>query len=231
MRITQPFFIMGLIALIAFSSTSAAQAVTLSGGSVKVVNGSSTTLDISLDNVPTGLSGYNVSVAIADPVVAQITGISFPSWVGVHQDSGADTDSVWMKGVDLARTIESGSTGIILGSLTMRGDQTGLSAVVITVTKLDDDAGGIISPTIVPGQIKVIPRVVILPGQAALPTDPASDDLYEDLNGNGRIDFNDVVLYFNHIEWIEVSEPVPYFDYNGNTRIDFDDVVDLFWGI
>jgi hypothetical protein len=59
-------------------------------------------------------------------------------------------------------------------------------------------------------------------------TDPDSDGLYEDLNGNARKDFNDVVLMFNQMQWIAVNEPVSAFDFNGNGRIDFNDIVKLF---
>ena len=63
---------------------------------------------------------------------------------------------------------------------------------------------------------------------ALLPTDPDNDGLYEDLNGNGRRDFADVVLYFNQMNWIAENEPVSAFDYNGNGRIDFSDLILLF---
>jgi len=73
----------------------------------------------------------------------------------------------------------------------------------------------------------VIPQV---PGYPA-PTDPNGDGLYEDLNGNGRPDFNDVVVFFNNMEWIGVQNGFRYFDFNGNGRIDFNDVVRLFEGM
>ena len=67
--------------------------------------------------------------------------------------------------------------------------------------------------------------VVALPGQTPLPTDPDKDGLYEDLNGNGRLDFADVVLFFDQMDWITANEPVTAFDMNGNGRIDFNDIV------
>jgi PKD repeat protein len=71
--------------------------------------------------------------------------------------------------------------------------------------------------------------VIALPGYTNNPpTDPDGDCIYEDLNGNGRLDFADVVLYFNQMEWIAVYEPVSAFDLNGNGRIDFADIVKLF---
>jgi hypothetical protein len=65
-------------------------------------------------------------------------------------------------------------------------------------------------------------------GAPAPPTDTDGDGLYDDVNGNGRPDFADVVLYFNLMDWIAGNEPVGCFDYNENGRIDFADVVWLF---
>jgi TolB protein len=65
-------------------------------------------------------------------------------------------------------------------------------------------------------------------GQARMPTDPDQDTLYEDLDGDGRKSFNDVVLFFEKMEWIAGNEPLAPFDMNGNGRIDFDDVVRVF---
>jgi parallel beta-helix repeat protein len=73
---------------------------------------------------------------------------------------------------------------------------------------------------------RVIPRS--LPGYSSPPTDPDGDGIYEDLNGNDRLDFADVVLYFNQITWIAANEPIAAFDLNHNNRIDFADIVALF---
>ena len=72
------------------------------------------------------------------------------------------------------------------------------------------------------------PVVVALPGGTTLPSDTNADGKYDDVNGNGRADFADVVLYFNQMTWIAANEPIAAFDYNGNGRIDFADVVWLF---
>jgi len=71
-------------------------------------------------------------------------------------------------------------------------------------------------------------NVIPLPGYTNPPTDPDSDGIYEDLNANGRLDFADIVLYFNYMQWIAANEPIAAFDLNGNGRIDFADIVTLF---
>ena len=67
-----------------------------------------------------------------------------------------------------------------------------------------------------------------IPGAALPSTDPDFDVLFDDVNGNGRRDFADVVLYFNQMSWISGNEPVGLFGYNDNGRIDVADVVWLF---
>ena len=70
--------------------------------------------------------------------------------------------------------------------------------------------------------------LLLVPGGTHLPTDTNADRKYDDVNGNDRRDFADVVLYFNQMSWIAANEPLSAFDYNGNGRIDFADVVWLF---
>ncbi|HPX72363.1 MAG: Chagasin family peptidase inhibitor I42 [Euryarchaeota archaeon ADurb.BinA087] len=67
-----------------------------------------------------------------------------------------------------------------------------------------------------------------VPGFTSTPTDPDFDGLYEDLNANDRIDYNDVVVFFKNMTWIADNEPVACFDFNGNRRIDYNDIVRLF---
>ena len=70
--------------------------------------------------------------------------------------------------------------------------------------------------------------VLPLPPYTDSPTDPDSDGIYEDLNANGRLDFADIVLYFDYLDWIAANEPLAAFDLNGNGRIDFADLVMLY---
>jgi PKD repeat protein len=91
--------------------------------------------------------------------------------------------------------------------------------VTVTVTPT------ITTPT---GTVTPAPTVTRFPGGSGPPTDPDGNRLYEDVNGNGRGDFADVVLYFNQMAWIPAHEPLAAFDFNANGRIDFADVVWLF---
>ena len=67
-----------------------------------------------------------------------------------------------------------------------------------------------------------------VPGGTAPPLDADGDGLYEDVNGNGRRDFSDILIYFNQMAWLAAHGPVERFDYNHNGLVDFADVVLLF---
>lgn len=54
------------------------------------------------------------------------------------------------------------------------------------------------------------------------------DGLYEDVNGNGQMDFANVTLLFGAIAWCAANEPAAAFDFNHNGRVDFADVVTLY---
>jgi PKD repeat protein len=75
---------------------------------------------------------------------------------------------------------------------------------------------------------RVQPAVLTIPGQANPPTDFDHDGLYEDMNGNGGLDFNDVQIFFRQMDWIGENEPVALFDFNHNSGIDFNDIQLLF---
>jgi PKD repeat protein len=98
-----------------------------------------------------------------------------------------------------------------------------------TAYKLDAFTVTASPPTVTPSPSPTAtPSVTGVPGGSGRPTDPDGNGRYEDVNGNLRTDFADVVLYFNQMAWIPANEPLSAFDFNTNGRIDFADVVWLF---
>jgi len=62
------------------------------------------------------------------------------------------------------------------------------------------------------------------PGWIYAPTDPDSDGLYEDINGNGRWDYNDPQEFAKHVTWAANIQPLFAFDFAGDGGISFCDV-------
>ena len=67
--------------------------------------------------------------------------------------------------------------------------------------------------------------ISVFPGYINSPKDPDHDGLYEDTNGNGKLDFDDVIAYHDNMDRIVANNLTAYFDYDGNKQIDFNDVV------
>ncbi len=204
--------------------------VNVSNGKISTV-GSNTTLDIMLNKAPEGLSGYNISLTLSNATVAEIISVSFPAWAAPNSSSSLPRDSIWLKASDLNNKIQKGAENIILATLTVRGDNMGKTEINPAIISMDDDNGSIIEADTVSGQLEIGSGDSVIPfpcGTCKTPTDPDNDGLYEDINGNGRKDFQDIVLLFNYLEWVSSNEPIPNFDFNKNGRIDFNDIIKLF---
>ena len=94
----------------------------------------------------------------------------------------------------------------------------------VSVTVNDGDGGVTTVSVIVTVQIDF----PTLPGEVGPVQDLDGDGLAEDVNGNGRADFDDLVTLFQHMLSPEVQNNQEYFDFNGNGWLDFDDIVEMF---
>jgi len=75
----------------------------------------------------------------------------------------------------------------------------------------------------------LITDTIAYPGYDNPPTDQNNDGLYEDVNGNGRVDFSDIMVFFQYNGWAANNQPnASCFDWSGNGAIEFSDV-SAFW--
>ena len=72
------------------------------------------------------------------------------------------------------------------------------------------------------------PDFPTFPGLEFPVQDLDGDGLTEDINGNGRFDFADIVVLFEQLDSPAVVDNQQYFDFNGNGSVDFTDIRDLF---
>jgi PKD repeat protein len=194
--------------------------------SASVIESQTTEINITVSSLPDGLAGYNLTVTLDDPDVAEIVGISYPSWVNITENSFLPGSSVYMAALDGNDVIQAEAEDVVLATLTVSGKDVGLANLSISVHRMDDDAGYRIEPELATGEVEV--TLFTLPGEENSPRDLDGDGLYEDLTGNGEFSFVDIVAYFHNIDWIDENLPTEFFDFNGNGRIDFDDIVDMF---
>jgi secreted PhoX family phosphatase len=175
--------------------------------------------------LPTGFSGAQLTVSVSNPEVASITGVEFPEALGLTEATLSDDgSSATIRVADTNRAVDP-ARDVPLASLTLRGDATGTTDLEVEVARMDDDAGDAIDVEARSGLLVTGPPTVT--GGSA-PTDPDGDGLYEDLNGNGRLDYGDIELLFSNFDADSVTMNESAYDFNENGQLDFDDIVDLY---
>ena len=121
-------------------------------------------MDVVLENVTTGVSGFQLTVQVADPSVATIESIDFPSYddpiTGFSLNSTIPpppTESTTVTAVDLGAAIEPDSpTGYVLFTLQMKLLSAGATSVTVSgVGNLSDDFGADIVAQRIPGSVSV----------------------------------------------------------------------------
>jgi PKD repeat protein len=193
---------------------------------VSVAENHYTEINITVSSLPEGLSGYNFTVAIDDPAVAEIVDIKYPAWANLTENSSLPGSSVYLKTADITSQVGAGEENIVLATITVSGNEMGSASLTLDVHRFDDDNGSEIEAELAAGTLEV--TMVAIPGQTASPQDLDGDGFYEDLTGDGSFSFVDVEVFFHQMDWIEDNLLIEDFDLNGNGRIDFDDIVDMF---
>ncbi|ACL17372.1 dockerin type I domain-containing protein [Methanosphaerula palustris] len=198
-------------------------------GTKTLVLGEHQSFDLTLSGIDTGLSGSEVIVSVANPSVLDIVGASPPVWSSTPQYYDLPSSAVTIGGADLGNRVQGRMSNIPLGNLTVQGKLPGTTSLDVTRYQLDDDSGNLV-PVITMSVVITVSGTLIrsLPSSDTPPHDLDQDGLYEDVNGDGVFNFNDVIQYFNQIDWISDNEPTVAFDFNRNGRVDFGDIVTLF---
>lgn len=187
-----------------------------------------TSISMYLELAEFGLSGYNMTVSFQDTSAANITNVTFPPWAGTRSlDSSLPAPTIYIKAADTGDLVRPGDTDILMLTFLAEGRNEMPAEINVTINKMNTDTGGDLVTHVIPCEVRIV-DLLPLPGESIVPTDPDGDQLYWDLNGNGAVDFADLILYFNYMWWIEANEPIVLFDYNGNGNIDFNDLILLY---
>lgn len=185
-------------------------------------------IPIVLSEAPNGVSGFDLDVTLSDPAVASISDVQFPDF-GLAEHELLSGSRARLRAVDSEDMLESGATNAVLATLQVRGLAQGTTEVTVRVLRLDDDSGSPMEVEYKAGSLRVVsPTCPTLPGATSPSRDMDGDARCEDINGNGRLDFDDVVDFFDALESPAVTGNAARFDFNGNGRADMADVVELF---
>jgi PKD repeat protein len=203
------------------------------------------TTDLIADHIPAqdGFVGYIIGLNIADPTVAEVTGIAYNSELkGLTSTTAVPFTNGTVGWADTDHILEPGNsrTGIRLATITIQGKKAGSTVLETGFSNLDGD-----NPNwadLIPGSTITSPRITVTDSAAAVPTTSAfspiiipdaggkpadldNDGLCEDINGDGVLNYSDTSFFFYHWHWIESNEPVALFDFDKNGNIDFGDII------
>ena len=131
------------------------ESTTITGtGNVSEVN-------VTISYLPLGLSGYNITVSIEDPSIAEIVEVALPEWASIYKIGFLSSSSVWVKAVDLNNEIKPGDRDVTLMTLKVKAVSVGTTKILIKINylhgvpALQDDNGDPIDVTIEKGVIAV----------------------------------------------------------------------------
>ncbi len=132
-----------------------AASIQIDPSSIIIQQGMTATVSLTLNDLSSGLAGYDLVVRFSNPVVAEISEVAYPSWAVTNDTKRKADGSIRISGVDLSRQVEPGTTVVPLATLKIKGISGGASSVIIESVYMDADGGSIISPTIPTGTITI----------------------------------------------------------------------------
>ncbi|WP_188882936.1 alkaline phosphatase PhoX [Halarchaeum grantii] len=200
---------------------------TVAVGSAAVGQGESVTVEVRAKHIPDGLSGGTFSVGVSDTDVAEITSASYPDAAGLNQPPSIaeDGSTAAFEFADVNEAMQADGVEFTLATVTLSGVGGGAADLDVSAA-LDDDEGQNVAVETRSGVTVTGPASVA--GSGSVPSDPDGDGRYEDVNGNGRVDYDDVVLLFDRMESKSVASNARSFDFNENDRLDYADIVHLY---
>jgi PKD repeat protein len=196
--------------------------------SIEVQAGRESTVRVILVHAPKGLQKYDILLSLSDPRVAQIVGVN-PGAIDARftQIASQSPQAIRVRAVDFARQVEPGARDVTLVSIVLRGTGEGSASLDLDVRVMTDDEGVSLEPRVESGRVETTVALAPIGDSPAPPNDLDGDGLYEDIDGDGALTFDDpVVLAFNLDSEVVQSNPA-LFDFEGDGDVDFDDAVAL----
>ena len=122
-------------------------------GNLERSPGDTLQVQVFLDSAPEGLSGYNVTLLMTNPGVAEILDVEYPSWAQMPKNGTLPGGSVWCSAVDL--TGASGNVDITLFNATISVNSIGITNITIIPTRVEDRSAGRYYPEIIDAILQV----------------------------------------------------------------------------
>jgi hypothetical protein len=181
--------------------------------------------DLVLAYAPGGLQRHEVAIFVEDSNIAQVVGVESRTvdrrYLEVVRQSA---DSIAFRVVDLKDELRPGAESLVLATLRFFAIQLGKTAIGIVVKPMTNDLGQRVAPLVKSGSLEV---AVFSIGEEGSPRDLNGDGLFEDVNGDGRVTIEDVLLFSFSVSNPVFQENRQLFDFDTDGDVDFEDAVFL----
>jgi len=136
------------VIFIALSALASAETIQANPADLTLPPGGTAEVSYVLDSAPSGIAGYMMVLELTNPGVADITAVQFPSWGSLNNVTTLPADRVQLSAVDLELIVGPGATQVPLATITIRGQNAGVTEVRIASIQLTADGGDNIQPSI-----------------------------------------------------------------------------------
>lgn len=145
-----------VLAVLGAPAVTASEHATLSVGDGAAETGETTTVAVTLSEIPNGLSGFNVTVKLSTPDAATITDAQITEAFGLDETTVIeDGSAVRLKGIDMGQQYRAGDGPVQLGNVTLRADSNVGTDLTLEVRQVDDGDGGLVNPATSAGRLSV----------------------------------------------------------------------------
>ena len=171
------------IALLVFSlavmtGLAAGVSVSFDQPSITVMPGEVTTVNLTLDAAPAGISGFAIGISVEDPSIGEITGVTLPGWADFSDTAGVPGPEVSITAVDLMSQVEKGASEILLATFSVKGLSPGTTEILIVDPVFGNEDGLDFAPVLSNVSLTVTTEVSTIPPMtipATMTTSPVPD--------------------------------------------------------
>jgi hypothetical protein len=191
--------------------------------------GKTETLHLMLKGAPGGLQRLQMRLTLSNARSVQITEASSPTIDSRFFEIINRTATLLeFRLADFRNQIVPGATNILILALQIKGLAPGVATLTPTVQVFVDDAGKDVSVVGQAGQIQVqSTSLAPLPGAKGPAQDLDGDGLFEDVNGDGKLTYEDASLFAFELPNPIIQQHKNFFDFNHDGKIDFNDAIAL----
>ncbi len=184
-------------------------------------------LGLFISNLPDGFRRADIEISLTEPEVARLVGLESAVVDNKFLEVVKSSANLFQfRIVDVLDQISGEVKNLKLADILLEGIAAGQTRVGIGVRIFTDDKGIEVTDFYTrPGWLEI--RIVIIGDSKAPPQDLDNDGLYEDINGDGKLNNHDLVLFGFYYDKPVVIENADMFDFSGDGQISFADVRSL----